>query len=113
MVTRDTVHRGNFTARVARVKQALDFGDVAGRMVQGSSPAGWDCPRCSGERTVKERPDAKGGRCKACGKGYDTLGFTMEKRGETALQALVTLERIADDKGGDVVDAADLFGGAS
>ena len=105
--------RANFTVRVSRVKDALNFGDVAGRMVQGSSAAGWDCPCCCGERTVKERRDAKGGRCNACGKGFDVLGFCMAKRGEAALQALVTLEGIVDAKGGEVVDARDLFGGSS
>lgn len=100
-----------FSARVSRVKDALTLGDVAGTMVQGSSAAGWDCPCCCGERTVKERKDAKGGRCNACGKGFDVLGFCMAKRGETALEALGSLEKIADAKGSEIVDARDLFGG--
>lgn len=104
----------DFSARVARVRRVLVFGDAACRLVAGSSREGWDCPCCCGPLTVKERLDRKGARCRACGAGFDVLKLVRRKLGKTATEALAFLEEQADaseEKAAKAGQAPDLFGG--
>ncbi len=100
----------DFSAAIAAVKATLGFGDVAAELgVPGSSREGWDCPSCGGPGTLKERPDHKGGRCRACDKGFDILGLVMdvESVGHGAgLRRLQDLASETPDPG-----SGDLFGG--
>lgn len=98
------------------IKDRLVIGEVALEMgLPGSSRAGWDCPACYGERTLKERPDHQGARCAACDTGQDIIGLVMAARQESFLSALLILERLADKKeaGAAAGRAGDLFGGAA
>lgn len=97
-----------FSARIARVKDDLDFGDVADALgLSGSSRAGWDCPACGAPRGVKERRDRRGARCRSCDRGYDLLGLTTVAETLTAMQGLARLEEIAAALNGS--DTDDLF----
>lgn len=103
----------DFSATIVRLKNALTFGDVAsGLGLSGASRHGWDCPRCGGERTVRERPDHRGARCKACDKGYDVLGLVMEaedlgaRAGARRLQAILDKRDAAGSAPGDLFDAS-------
>lgn len=97
------------------IKARLVFGEVALEMgLSGSSRAGWDCPACCGERTLKERPDHQGGRCAACDTGQDIIGLVMAVQHESFLSSLLILERLADKKeAAAATGAGDLFGGAA
>lgn len=111
-----TVRRSSdVAARCRRVKQALDFGDVAAALgLGGSSRHGWDCPVCCTETTVQERRrDRQGGRCTVCGKGYDILGLVMAAEGCEFLAGLERLETILDERDAAGAPPADLFGGGS
>lgn len=100
--------------RVASIKGRLVFGEVAGELgLSGSSRKGWDCPACCAQHTVKERADHQGGRCGACGEGFDIVSVVMKLRGESFLSALLHLERQADKKeAAAATGSGDLFGGA-
>lgn len=97
------------------IKDRLVFGEVAAEQgLSGSSRAGWDCPACYGERTLKERRDEQGSRCDACGNGYDIISLVMVSRQESFLSSLLILERLADKKdAAAATGAGDLFGGAA
>lgn len=105
---------GNLRARIRAVKDALCFGECAQAAgLAGSSRVGWDCPACGGEKTVRERPDHQGGRCSACGAGFDTIEIGWRGQGLGFLQGLALLERVVKDKAARKAGrgSGDLFGG--
>lgn len=104
----------DLSGRIRRLKAALDFGDVAaGLGLSGSSRHGWDCPACGGEQSVKERQrDRQGGRCTACGTGYDILGLVMRAEDVEIFAGLKRLEAILEERDAAGSPPADLFGGS-
>jgi hypothetical protein len=87
--------------RLDTIARELGFGEVAVACgLKGSTRAGWRCPHCQTEGSIRERSDHLGGRCTMtdCAKGYDLAGLVMTARGISALQAATFLERILEEK---------------
>lgn len=90
------------------IRAAFTFGEAATLAgLSGSSRAGWDCPSCSGSTTINERVDHRGGRCGACGWGFDVINLVRFAHGLTFLQALTKMQdhlsaQLKDVKTGDL-----------
>lgn len=87
--------------RVAAVKEAVSFSEAADLLELGVTiPAQGqiircDCPHCKAARGIAIREDDKGGRCTACGKGFDIVGLAVETKGCSFSEALKLLEGLA------------------
>lgn len=84
--------------RIKALKACLSFGEVAAWLgLKGASPAGWQCPTCLAPACLKERADHQGGKCTACGKGYDILTLVCVARGVAPANGVALLDRVLSD----------------
>lgn len=102
---------GETQAAARVVKTRLLFGEAAHALgLNGSSRVGWSCPHCHApEGSVKETGDHKGGRCRACGEGFDVIALVRAREGVGFARAVAwcedLVEQLADRDG-----TGDLFG---
>lgn len=88
-----------FSMQIEALKGDLCFGEAAQALgVRGSSGRGWQCGVCHAPEAVQERVDGQGGRCRACGKGYDVLTLAQAVLRCAPRAGFVALERILSEK---------------
>jgi phage/plasmid primase-like uncharacterized protein len=81
--------------RAREAQAAVTFGEVAWALgLPGSSRAGWNCPRCSGQNTLLEDTATGTGTCVAdgCKAKPGKLFLVMAVRGVSFLDAIAWLE---------------------